>query len=85
MKNLREIRSAVSEYIHNLVKPFTEPLGKFIAPIQATWDKLLSPLTNSWQVYKQQHPTESKIIYWLVTITKWFIFLIIAIIFCYRL
>lgn len=64
----------------NALSPLTTPVRNFMAPYKAKWDKLVLPVTHSWEVYSQKHPRESRIISLVFRVFKWILGLLFLII-----
>ena len=58
----------VSSFVSRAFSPITRPISEFSAPYIARWQKFVSPITHSWDVYCKRNPRESKIIKWIFRI-----------------
>lgn len=65
MNILKETINRISGFVQGIINPLTTPMRNFLAPYKAKWDKLIYPITHSWDVYCQKYPREFKIISWI--------------------
>lgn len=70
-KNPLRILQNIKSGLGNLLRPVTDPVKQLTAPYKAKWDKLVYPLTSSWEVYASKHPRESRIISGILKVFKW--------------
>jgi len=71
MNILKETINRISGFVQGIINPLTTPMRNFLAPYKAKWDKLIYPITHSWDVYCQKYPREFKIISWIYFFFKW--------------
>lgn len=67
--------------INNLLRPVLDPARQFVVPYKAKWDKLVYPLTSSWEIYATKHPKESRIISWVFRVIKYMLVFVMLVVF----